>query len=334
VIVGGVGYAIYDDALWAFDLSNGERRLVATLCGRVYATPAVAEGIAYLNCGGSGEDNAIVAIDLASGDEVWRVPVEDMSYAAPAVADGRLLVVAGTTLLVLDAATGREQWRFTTAAADIERSSPAVAGQTVYLGSFDGHLYALDVVTGAERWRFDTGEMIGANPVVLGATVAVSTHVELNARTKNGIVLYGIDATSGAKRWQVTLHPYTPQQVNWIWHLVSDGDRTLFVSTERGVTNDHPIVAVDAEDGTVRWRFEPEDPLPSSISYADGLLLVPSNRDLTALDAATGEEQWSLPLGAPAQVREGNLGPLVPVVTGGVIYAGLGHQIVALAEPL
>jgi outer membrane protein assembly factor BamB len=34
--------------------------------------------------------------------------------------------------------------------------TPAVAGDTVYFGSHDGHLYAIDVATGAERWRFRT----------------------------------------------------------------------------------------------------------------------------------------------------------------------------------
>ncbi len=36
------------------------------------------------------------------------------------------------------------------------RSSPALAGGKLYVGSADGTLYALDPASGREIWRFDT----------------------------------------------------------------------------------------------------------------------------------------------------------------------------------
>src|SRR4030095_15093134 len=48
------------------------------------------------------------------------------------------------------------QWRFVTDGDVI--SSPTVVGETVFVGSGDGHLYALDRVTGTRKWAFDARE--------------------------------------------------------------------------------------------------------------------------------------------------------------------------------
>jgi outer membrane protein assembly factor BamB len=55
------------------------------------------------------------------------------------------------------------------------RSSPAVAGGTVYVGSFDDHLYAIDAETGQEQWRFETDEWVRSSPAVAGGTVYVGS---------------------------------------------------------------------------------------------------------------------------------------------------------------
>lgn len=46
------------------------------------------------------------------------------------------------------------KWKFTTHGAVV--STPAVVGDTAYVGSNDHHLYALNVATGAVRWKFST----------------------------------------------------------------------------------------------------------------------------------------------------------------------------------
>ncbi|HSE17123.1 MAG TPA: PQQ-binding-like beta-propeller repeat protein [Pyrinomonadaceae bacterium] len=55
----------------------------------------------------------------------------------------------------VDALTGILQWKFAT--GDIVHASPAVANNTVYIGSRDSYLYALDTDTGQEKWRFKPG---------------------------------------------------------------------------------------------------------------------------------------------------------------------------------
>ena len=85
----------------------------------------------------------------------------------------------------------RAAWRFET--GDIVRSSPAVAGGTVYVGSFDNHLYAIDAETGEQQWQFETGDRVRSSPAVAGGTVYVGS---------NDGHLYAIDAETGQQQWQ------------------------------------------------------------------------------------------------------------------------------------
>jgi outer membrane protein assembly factor BamB len=58
----------------------------------------------------------------------------------------------------LDAATGTEQWRFQTGGH--VHSSPVVVDGTVYVGSWDGNVYAL--TGGNQQWRDYLPVAVGA----------------------------------------------------------------------------------------------------------------------------------------------------------------------------
>ena len=45
----------------------------------------------------------------------------------------------------------------------IVNSSPSVVGNTVYVGSYDGHLYAVDAPSGKVRWRLLMGKPVYAS---------------------------------------------------------------------------------------------------------------------------------------------------------------------------
>jgi outer membrane protein assembly factor BamB len=132
-----------DGTLYALDLAGG--RLVwrfdtegHTLeSGRfgfdrrsIQSSPAVAGGRVFVGS----RDGHLYAVDAATGKLAWRADHE-MSWvnSSPAVARG--LVVASSSdnhfVQAVDAATGRERWRFAT--DRLVWSSPAVAGGCEYL---------------------------------------------------------------------------------------------------------------------------------------------------------------------------------------------------------
>ncbi|WP_160159286.1 PQQ-binding-like beta-propeller repeat protein [Streptomyces sp. SLBN-118] len=78
----------------------------------------------------------------------WRLRIGDTTGLT--VVDGVVYVTGNSEIYALDAATGRQEWQFSTEQYWNGLSAPTVAGGVVYFGSKppDGHLYAMDALTG------------------------------------------------------------------------------------------------------------------------------------------------------------------------------------------
>ncbi len=87
-----------------------------------------------------------------------------------------------------------EAWRYTTGGS-ITYSSPAVPNGVVYVGSFNGKLYALNASTGTEKWHYITGTAIYSSPAVANGVVYVGSN------DKN---LYALNASTGNLLWSST----------------------------------------------------------------------------------------------------------------------------------
>jgi outer membrane protein assembly factor BamB len=70
-------------------------------------------------------------------------------------------------------AAGKEAWSFLT--GNRVDSSPVIAGQRVYVGSFDQHLYVLDLATGKELQKIRLDGQIIASPAVANGRLVVGT---------------------------------------------------------------------------------------------------------------------------------------------------------------
>ncbi len=140
------------------------------------------------------------------------------------------------------------------------------------------------LVTGAGAagqlaWSFDLGHR-GVNTPVLGNSNM------LFALQQKGIV-YGLDATTGAKKWQMTL----PNLLGDIstGSLVVGDDNTLYVGYDYG------LQAYDAGTGLPKWT-NTDFAVTGSITLATGRIYVPSrNQGLGVVDTLTGTTLTSYP---------------------------------------
>jgi outer membrane protein assembly factor BamB/serine/threonine protein kinase len=249
-----------------------------------------------------------------------------------------LLIVGGSTFLGTTLFFGRGRTTtltprsFQTGGAIV--SSPAVANGTVYVGSYDGSLYALDAQTGRKLWSFLTGSHIYSSPAVANGVVYVGS---------DDYSLYALDAKTGSKLWSFQTGDHihsSPAVANAVVYVGSD-DYSLYaldaktgrmlwsfqtgwhIKSSPAVANgvvyfgsyDYSLYALDAKTGSNLWSFQTGGSIYSSPAVVNGVVYVgSSDHSLYALDAQTGRKLWSF--------QTGNLIESSPAVANGVVYVG------------
>jgi quinohemoprotein ethanol dehydrogenase len=146
--------------------------------------------------------------------------------ATPIVVDG-VMYTSGTWGFVyaLDAATGKELWRYDPKATYMAARNPccdlvnrgvAVWQGLVYVASVDGRLHALDARTGRRRWVVDTitdhslpYSSTGA-PQVAGKVVVIGNSGSDMGRGGVRGYVTAYDLVTGARRWRFYTVPPTP----------------------------------------------------------------------------------------------------------------------------
>jgi len=117
------------------------------------SSPAVANGAVYTGC----RDAQLHAFDAATGKEKWHFD-NALSWviSSPAVKDSRVYFATSDSSLyhVVDALTGKSILRQQDKAYMF--SSPAIAGDVVFIGVLNGTLEARDLKTGKVLWDFQT----------------------------------------------------------------------------------------------------------------------------------------------------------------------------------
>ncbi|WP_129112885.1 outer membrane protein assembly factor BamB family protein [Halegenticoccus tardaugens] len=149
---GDAAYVPGERGVLAVDANDGTELWRAPL-PRMRASPAVSGGTVYATGVGAG----VRAFAADSGEERWRRN-ESGCWTSPAVAEGSVYATAGFDLVELDAESGEERWRTGRHGlrADV-RSSPAVVGDTVVLGTIDQTVVGLDPGAEDDTWGGGAG---------------------------------------------------------------------------------------------------------------------------------------------------------------------------------
>ena len=87
------------------------------------------------------------------------------------------------------------------------KSSAAIVGERVVVGSDDKHVYCLNLVTGEKMWAFETADAVEGSPLILGDHVYIGS---ADAR------LYKLDLATGALLWTYATGDKILGGVNWI----------------------------------------------------------------------------------------------------------------------
>ncbi|MGW8946741.1 outer membrane protein assembly factor BamB family protein [Streptomyces koyangensis] len=182
--------------------------------------------------------------------------------------------------------------------------TPTLAGDLVYVTSFEVH--ALDVATG--RRRFKTRDVAWSMVVADGRIHA-----------SDGPTLYALDAADGSDLWRMPTDA-------WVYSLKAD--RGTVVTGTRG----GGVQAWEAANGEKLWEVtgaqtDFETPEAGPVVH-DGTVYVWQDARLRALEARTGQERWSYPIGDAASC--GGVPVRLTQASDGYVYVAAGTRALAI----
>jgi alcohol dehydrogenase (cytochrome c) len=227
----------------------------------------------------------------------WALQVKSLEKfeATPLVVDGRMyLTQAPNDVLALDAVSGRVFWQYShepspkaRLCCGIVNRGLAILGDTLFMGTIDGHLIAIDAHNGKPVWNVNVN---GADPAT-GYSITVAPLV-----VKDKVIIgaaggeYGIrgfiaafDAATGKEAWRFYTipGPGEPGHETWAGESWKHGGASVWVTgsydpdlnlTYWGVGNPGPdyngderagdnlysdsVVALDADTGKLKWHFQ------------------------------------------------------------------------------
>lgn len=267
----------------------------------------------------------LTALDVANGKVAWRYRSGRCGWASPALAAGVVYETFIGSRECGSRATDGEVAAFAAAGGRLlwlrrigpTESSPLVVRGTVYIGDWDGRVWALDASTGHTRWVAQLHGAIKGSLALSGRRLFIGTYggdvVSLSARTGRTIWrsgghgriysspaiaygrvyigsldggVYAFGAGTGHLLWAHATGGYVYASPA-VWH-----ERILVGSYN------HRFYAFDAGTGDIRWQFHANGPISGSASVIGRLVYFSTFAERTyALRATNGTQVATFPDG-------------------------------------
>ena len=221
---------------------------------------------------------------------VYQLQTLDPAETTPLVVDGVMYITESpSTVIAVDAATGRPYWRYEHQLPDElvfccgrNNRGVAVRGDRIIMSTLDAHLVALDAKTGSVVWETEVHEAAAgysktAAPLIVGDKVLSGV-----AGGEYGIrgVVDAYDINSGTREWRcyTTPGPDNPDSQTW------SGDSWRTGGSATWMTGSY-----DPDLNLVYWGTgNPGPDYDGTVREGDNLY----SDSVVALDADTGEMKW------------------------------------------
>lgn len=218
-----------------------------TTSDKIRSSATVAHGHVFFGS----DDGKLYALIAHNGRFMWDYPTESPIRSKPCVTNDRIIFGNEAGDIIALELNGTKKWAISAKRA--VTSSPIVDEENfVYVGSFDGFLYALDGDNGFTQWRFRTTAPIISTPALGRGFVYFGS-----ADGK----LYCVNTATGKERWHFT----TEKPIVSSPYL--HGDTIYFGGT------DNKLYAIEARTGKELWHFEAGGEITSTPLIIDDLII-------------------------------------------------------------
>ena len=218
------------------------------------------------------DDKLVTAIDLGTGSQKWELTFENAHEFYIFADDNKEIYVMFKSyrggpnnfsklakLIVIDELSGNIVWQFN---EDFSHGDLGhlKSGDTVYLGTEDGFIYALESSTGSIAWSTESGHFPYEFVVNRDTLIAVYEERFVSA----------LDSTTGEQKWMLDLG------IEDGWYYFNDeilkiNGNDIYIAGNA----DEKIYALDLETGSILWSWKHFYPFKSEfqITFIENNLL-------------------------------------------------------------
>jgi outer membrane protein assembly factor BamB len=220
--------------------------------GALYLSTAAVSSSGGISCSAPSSTNQIVALDMATGNRLWAV---DLQMTRSSGGFGCSPSSAGVAVY----------------------GTPAVEGDIVYIGGYDGKVYAISISTRLSKQKY----LDQANPQpIIGGPIISQGKVYIGS--SDGKV-YALTTVSLDSTWN---KPFETGDKIWATPTIDAG--TLYIGSF-----DKKLYALNAADGSKKWEFATEGAIVSTPLVDNGTVYFGSfDRYFYAVGAADGNLKW------------------------------------------
>lgn len=205
-------------------------------------------------------------------------------------------------------------WRWAHSTPISPLGAPLLVGDTVYV-AVGNRIFALDHKTGNQKWRFPLVEGIPgyfrSGPVLSGGTIIAAA---------DNRYLYGVDAATGASKWQ------------WVSPVPIVGQPVLAGTTVIIQLNDNSIVGIRSDNGQPEWRDAEGNATPYRVfaglqgdlaTHGTSLLYLTQGGELISMNVTTRRQFWKAKFSSATP-------DAAPILYGDVAYLNSGTWLIAV----
>ena len=220
----------------------------------------------------------INAFDLIFGKKIWSYKFNDATYISEIIKD-TMYIGSGESCYCFDVDKKEVVWESKTNGPIT--TAPKIVDETVYIGSWDGFLYALNAESGKLKWKCKTGWGIETTPFISDSLVFFGS-LDNN--------FYALDKNNGEIKWYFTckaaIHSNPVVYGKYVFFGCDDGR----------------LYALNKTNGKLAWSFAPKyyltddnannyltTPILSNPFVNDGIVYFGADGNIYALDAQTTE---------------------------------------------